>query len=176
MSQDFLEGAITFKFPDGWHICRPECTSFYERHFQHFCGGCKEMDFLAFDPENRVLWLIEAKDYRIHNRTKKEELADEVAAKTRDVLAMLPVGGLRDEGISQSGKLQVRDFWQNARDAKNIRVVLHCELPIASSKLFPGIKDEANLQTKLSQKLRCIDPRSLFTNRNMGHGLPWIVN
>jgi hypothetical protein len=176
MSQDFSEGTLTFKFPDNWHICRPEDTSFYQRHFQQFCNGSKEMDFLAFDPNDQVFWLIEVKDYRVHQRIKEVELADEVATKTRDVLAMLPVGRLRDGGISQPGKLQIRDFWQYACEATNFRVVLHCELPISPSKLFPSIKDEANLQTKLSQKLHCIDPHSLFTNRSIGHGLPWTVN
>ena len=120
MSQRFIEGTLTFGFPDDWYICRPEETSFHSRHFQNFAGGCKEMDFLAFDPASRILWFIEVKDYAANARTKEGELADEVAIKTRDVLAMLPVGGIRDHGISQPGKLQIRDFWQSAREAADI--------------------------------------------------------
>lgn len=176
MSQNFPEGNLTFSFPDDWRICRPESTSFYSRHFQRFCGGCKEMDFVAFDPTSRTLWFIEVKDYALNPRTKQEELADEVSIKMRDVLAMLPVGGIRDNGLTQPGKVQIRDFWQAAYQATNMRVVLHCELPVSTSKLFPGVKDSANLQTKLSQKLRCVDPHPLFTNRAMGHALPWAVN
>jgi len=175
MSQDFAEGRLTFHFPDEWHICRPEEASFYIRHFQNFAGGCCEMDFVAFDPAGLVMWLIEVKDYVHGARTKQEELADEVASKTRDVLAMLPVGGIRDNGLSTPGKLQVRDFWAQAREATEMRVVLHCELPVSPSKLFPGVKDAANLQAKLSQKLRCVDPHPLFTNVGRGHALPWTV-
>ena len=176
MSQDFPEGKLTFRFPDDWHICRPESTSYYSRHFQNFCGGCREMDFVAFDPNNLTLWFIEVKDYDANSRTKQQNLADEVSIKTRDVLALLPVGGIRDNAISQPGHLQVRDFWQSARQATSMRVVLHCELPASTSKLFPGVKDSANLQTKLSQALRCVDPHPLFTHRGMGHALPWVVN
>ncbi len=175
MSQNFSEGKLTFKFPEDWQICRPQNTSYYSRHFQKFCGGCKEMDFLAYDPAHLTLWLIEVKDYGANPRTKQEDLADEVAFKTRDVLAMLPVGKIRDNSLTGPSNLQIRDFWSLAQQATNIRVVLHCELPSSPSRLFPGIKDSANLQTKLSQKLRCIDPRSLFTNCGMSHPLPWAV-
>ena len=149
--------------------CGMALTSFYTRHFQGFCGGCKEMDFLTYDPTDRVSWFVEVKDYRVDQRNKQGDLADEIAQKTRDVLAMLPVAGVRDNGISQKGCLQVRDFWNQARGAIKMRIVLHCELPVVSSKLFPGVKDAANLQTKLSQKLRCVDPNVLFTNRTMVH-------
>lgn len=159
MSQRFVEGGLTFEFPGDWPVCRAGETSFYTRHFQSFCGGCKEMDFLTYDPQRLILWLIEVKDYRVPQRTKQEDLADEIAEKTRDMLAMLPVvAGVRDCGISQPGSMQVGDFWNHVRGARNIRVVLHCELPAAPSKLFPGVKDAANLQTKLSQKLRCVEP------------------
>jgi hypothetical protein len=176
MSQRYTEGNLTFEFPDDWPVCRPASTSFYTRHFQHFCNGSKEMDFLVFDPHQRIIWFIEVKNYRVDRRTKHEELADEVAQKTRDVLAMLPVAGVRDNGISQPGNLQVHDFWKQAREAVDMRVILHCELPASSSRLFPGVKDAANLQTKLSQKLRCIDTHALFTDRSMAHALPWTVN
>src|SRR4051812_42108912 len=108
MSQVFPEGHLTFSFPDEWHICRPEKTSFYSRHFQNFCNGCKEMDFVAFDPAELILWFIEVKDYGVNPRIKQGELADEVALKTRDVLAMLPVGMVRDNGMSRPGNLQIR--------------------------------------------------------------------
>jgi hypothetical protein len=176
MSQVLKEGRLSFSFPDTWLLCRPQETSYYRRHFQKFCDGCKEMDFLAFDPTDNILWLIEVKDYRVNHRIKQGSLADEVACKTRDVLAMLPTGGIRDLAPSTSGSVQVRDFWQHAKDATNIRVVLHCELPSSPSKLFPGIKDAANLQTKLSQKLHCVDPRVIFTNLSQPHRLSWDVH
>jgi hypothetical protein len=175
MSQQFAEGQLTFSFPDDWPICRPSGTSFYRRHFQSFCGGSKEIDFLAYQPSFKTLWCIEVKDYRTGQRTKQDDLADEVAQKIRDVMAMLPLGGIRDNAVSEPGQTQVREFWRYVRETTNVRVVLHCEIPTSPSKLFPGVKDAANLQTKISQKLRCVDPHALFTNCNTSHGLPWIV-
>lgn len=173
MSQQFSEGNLTFSFPSTWLVCRPEKTSFYVRHFQGFCNGCKEMDFLAFDPGANSLWLIEVKDYRQNPRTKQEHLVDEVAEKTRDILAMLPVASIRDNSQSQPEKLQVGEFWRQAQNASTFRVVLHCELPNSPSKLFPGVKDAANLQTKLKQKLHMVDPHAKFTNRGMNHQFGW---
>lgn len=133
------------------------------------------MDFLAYDPNGQTLWLIEVKDYQKHTRSKEIDIADEIAQKTRDVLAMLPAAKIRDNGVSSQQNLQIGDFWKKASEALDIRVVLHCELPPSPSKLFPGVKDSANIQTKLRQKLRCIDPHSLFTNRSFCHALPWSV-
>ena len=174
MSQPFIEGGLTFSFPDAWSVCRPEDTSFYSRHFSNFCGGCKEMDFLAHDPGSKILWLIEAKNYRQHGRTKPMDLIDEVAEKTRDVLAMLPLTVLRDEAGSGSTQVQVGEFWRRASAATQLRVVLHCELPASPSKLFPGVKDAANLLTKLRQKLRVVDPRSRFTDKKPQPGVAMV--
>lgn len=176
MSQLFNEGRLSFRFPDEWILCRPQDTSYYTRHFQNFCDGCKEMDFLAFDPATQVLWLIEVKDYRVCQRTKLTDLADEVACKTRDVLAMLPAGNIRDNATSTTGRVQIGDFWKQAKDFVDIRVVLHCEVPSSPSKLFPGIKDEANLQTKLAQKVRCIDSRVAYTNLSRPRLFAWSVS
>lgn len=175
MTQRFDEGRLTFEFPDDWQICRPQETSFYRRHFQSFCGGCAEMDLVSYDPNQLILWLIEIKDYSVFPRTKLADLADEVAEKTRDILAMLLVAGVRDNAVSHPWRLQVGEFWSRARGLTNIRVVLHCELPASPSKLFPGVKDAANLQTKLRQKLRVADPHALFTNSAIAHALPWTV-
>jgi hypothetical protein len=175
MSQQFTEGNLTFGFPDDWHVCRPSATSFYRRHFQDFCEGCKEMDFLAFQPSGNTLWFIEVKDYRNNQRTKEKGLAEEVAEKTRDVLAMLPIAGIRDNAATEPGHMQAGDFWRISREATSFRIILHCELPASPSKLFPGIKDSANLQSKISQKLRMVDRRALFTNQSFQHGLPWFV-
>lgn len=175
MSQQFAEGQLTFKFPDDWPVCRPGGTSFYRRHFQSFCGGSREIDFLAYQPEAKTLWCIEVKDYRANPRTKQKDLADEVAEKIRDVMAMLPLGGIRDNAVSEPGQMQVREFWRCMRKMIVIRVILHCEIQASPSKLFPEVKDVANLQTKISQKLRCVDPHALFTSCRRAHSLPWIV-
>lgn len=175
MSQDYKEGSLTFSFPDEWLVCRPEESSYYAGQFQKFCDGCKEMDFLAYDPHTHTLWLIEVKDYRVNERIKQQHLADEVAHKTRDVLAMLPAAKVRDHTLSEKGKLQIGDFSRRTRNLSELRVVLHCELPAKPSKLYPVIKDAANLSTQLRQKLRSVDPHAFFTNRQQGQALDWNV-
>jgi hypothetical protein len=181
MSQTFTEGHLTFEFPDAWQICRPGETSYYVRHFQHFCtfpgsdGGCKEMDFLAYDPISLVLWLVEVKDYRAQQRTKPIDLADEIALKVRDSLALLRVAPVRDAAMLANGRLQARDFARASIPAASLRVVLHCEIPAHPSRLFPGIRDSANLQQKLSTKLRQVDPHAVFVDRN-SNKVPWVVH
>ena len=175
MSQHFDEGAIGFDFPDGWNVCRPGESSFYLRHFQKFCGGSKETDFLLYDPGDRILWMIEVKDYRANERTKQSDLADELAEKTRDSLALLKAAAVNDMNIVPAAHRQVGTFARLSSAPAQIRVVLHCELPASPSKLFPSIKDAANLQTKMDQKLRPVDPHVLFTNVRMARALPWTV-
>jgi hypothetical protein len=173
MSQVFIEDALRFEFPDEWLICRPESSSFYARHFQWFAGGCKEMDFLAYDRERRTLWMIEVKDYSYFRRTKDLSLEEEVAKKVRDVLAMLPAS-IRDNS-DPADRMSVRAFWREARQVRSVRVVLHCELPPRPSKLFPGVKDAANLQTRLRAALRVIDPHARVMSRETAGSSAWSV-
>ena len=180
MSQAFIEGQLTFDFPDGWRICRLGETSYYSRHFQGFCssagsgGGCKEVDFLAYDPKERVLWLVEVQDYRVQQRTKPIDVADEIAVKARDSLALLRLAPIRDTTASESGRCQAGDFARSSKSATNVRVVLHCELPTHPSRLFPGIRNSANLQQKLRTKLRCVDPRAVVVDKGSSN-VPWSV-
>lgn len=180
MAQSFIEGQLTFDFPDAWQICRLGETSYYQRHFQSFClvskgdGGCKEVDFLAFDPNALVLWFVEVKDYRIQQRTKPIDLADEVALKIRDSLALLRAAPVRDSAQPAGGRIPAGNFARASIPATSLRVILHCELPANPSKLFPGVKDTANLQQKISTKLRQIDPHALIVDRN-SNKVPWAV-
>ena len=181
MPQTFIEGNLTFDFPDIWQIYRLGETSFYQRHFQHFCivpggdGGCKEVDFLGYDPVALALWFVEVKDYRVQQRTKPIDLADEIALKVRDSLALLRVAPVRDAAQPVNGRLSARDFARASTPAASLRVVLHCELPAHQSRLFPGVKDSANLQQKLSTKLRQVDPHAIFVDRN-SNKVPWAVH
>lgn len=131
------------------------------------------MDFLAYDPFTSVLWMIEVKDYRAQQRTKPIELIDEIALKVRDSLALLRVAPVRDMAVGD-GHLQARAFALASSQATNIRVVLHCEIPQQPSRLFPGVKDSANLQHKMNTRLRQIDPHSLVTN-SASNKVPWSV-
>lgn len=66
----YVEGVHRFWIDEGYVVCRIECSDYYARQAQNFCGGCKEMDFLLYHPERRDLWLVEVKDYRFDARPK----------------------------------------------------------------------------------------------------------
>jgi hypothetical protein len=174
VSQQFVELRLRFDFPDGWSICRPQDCSFYVRHFQGFAGGCKEVDFLAYDPASRILWLVEVKDYSTSGRAKSLAVEEEMAEKVRDVLALLPAA-VRDNSAGSETNLSLAEFWQRARSLSAIRVVLHFEIPRHPSKLFPVVMDMANLQMLLRRAVRAVDPRALVTDRANPAGTPWTV-
>lgn len=124
------------------------------------------MDFAVYDPRGKVLWLLEVKDYKTNPRTKQIDLAEDVALKVRDSLAFLRIAKIKDEGLSGGATLTAKEFALLSDGASSIRVVLHCELPPKTSKIFPGVKDSANLQQKLRTKLRCVDSHALVVDVN----------
>jgi hypothetical protein len=167
MSQSFVEGKIRFDFPDDWKVCRPEKSSFYNRHFQNFCGGCKEVDFLLLEPGPQTLWLLEVKDYTSSARKKSLELLDEIALKARDVLALLLAAAANDPRPNRG----VGAFIAESGLPAKIRVVLHLEQPSKPSKLFPGAKIPVDFTQKLRQKVRCIDPHPIVVSTDLPHAL-----
>ncbi len=172
MAQRFREGQIAFDFPNGWLIARPGASAYYSKHFQNFAphdAGNKETDFLAWDPDEKQLWLMEVKDYRVHARQKGQHLADEVVLKARDSLALLRAAQAQDRNQPDL----IRDFASKSAKATSIRIVLHCALPKRPSKLFPVIKDAANLQAKLRERVRAVDPHALVTGTGPGGIVPW---
>jgi hypothetical protein len=168
MAQTFQEGRIRFEFPDGWTVLRPEKASYYTRHFQKMAGGCKEMDFVLFEPANRVLWLLEAKDYTTERRTKEQCIFEEVAVKIRDSLALLLAGSVRDD----SSNCGVGSFMVVSAIPHEIKVVLHLEQPSKPSKLFPGVKIDADATQILRSKVRAIDPHARVSS-TVSTNLPW---
>jgi hypothetical protein len=159
MTQDLDEGALRFRFPDGWGVRKLDETSFFKKRFQSFAKppigeGSKSVDFVAYDPEDVDLWLIEVKDFRIQPRGKKSELTLEIALKVRDSLAcihaMASLAGCDDE-----------HFAKRALRKHHIRVVLHIEQPAKPSKLKPAASDIATLKQKLKQAMRAVDPHAL---------------
>ena len=174
MAQRFREGQISFDFPNGWLIARPGESPYYSRHFQRFGSGgqgVKEADFVAWDPAEKTVWLMEVKDYRLHPRTKIHDLADEVVEKARDTLALLRAAQSQDRNQPDA----IRDVAAESAPATSIRIVIHCALPARPSKLFPGIKDAANLQTKLRERVYAVDPRALVTGGPKAARVPWSV-
>jgi hypothetical protein len=124
---------------------------------------------LAVSP-SRTAWLIEAKDYRFHQRTKASNLADEVRQKVLDTLAaILPAkinGNVPDETLVST----------RVSEARELKVVLHLEQPAKHSKLFPRAIDPADVQMKLRQQLKPVDPHSRVVEMANLQGVPWAVN
>ena len=165
--QIFREGRLRFEFPAQWSVLRPGESSFYKRHFQSFCEGSKEADFVL-KSENGEWYLLEVKDYTTDRRTKPLDLAKELSLKVRDTLSLLLAGAANDTTESKG----VGAFLRGGAMPSKIRVVLHLEQPDNPSRLFPGATLEANFQDKLKRSLRCVDshPRVVST---ISTNLPW---
>lgn len=169
------EGAITYEIPVEWKSTKLDEWAFFKNRFQklgsglrlpcHRCGaelvcnqcktrkslGMKAVDFVLIDPRDG-LWLIELKDYRRHRRLKSIDIADEVALKVRDSLAILLAASFRADQEFE------REFADNAVRCSEIRIVLHLEQPERDSKLYPKSVDLANFQIRAKQLLHAIDP------------------
>lgn len=164
-------GSLTFGFPDSWEAQQYDAWTFYLRHFQGCRPSMKAVDLLAWDPAARATWLVEVKDYRRHPRTKAVDLHREVADKVLDTLsALLPAA-------VQANVPEERDLARKVLGAREVRVLLHLEQPATHSALFPRALDPADVQQKLRQVLRPVDPhcRVAETGRLMG-GLAWTVS
>jgi len=124
-----VEG-LSFHFPDSWTVTQYDAWPFYKNRFKDACGGSKAIDLLALNPEDKTLWLIEVKDYRLHPREKVIELSDEIALKSRDTLAGLVAARF-------NGEEPERTHAQRSLQARSLRIVFHLEQPPKPSKLFP---------------------------------------
>jgi len=186
------EGSLTFTFPDGWRASKADEWSFYRNQFEryfdgvrlackkcnaeircHQCNtaktvGVKAVDMLAIAP-GTVAWLVEVKDYRRHQRTKAIDLADEVAVKVRDSLAMF---------AAASKTASDPDERQDAAavgNASTIRVVLHLEQVRKPSKLFPRAVDPANVRQRLRQLIKFVDPHPRVVETGAIGEVAWSV-
>ena len=56
-----------------------------------------------------------------------------------------------------------------------LRVVLHLEQPVRPSTLFPRAIDPANIQLRLKQLIKAIDPHPLVTEIANMRGVAWTV-
>lgn len=152
------EGRLTFTFPAGADASQYDDWAFYRNQFNNAFGGTKAVDLIYVD--NDQTWLIEIKDYRVHQRTKAVELGDEIAFKVRDTSAGLAAGrcNAHDPGEKRLAKLALKK--------DKLRVVLHLEQPIKRSKLFPQVVDPSKLIMKLKQKLRAIDAHPVVVDQH----------
>ncbi len=186
------EDALTFTFPGGWNASKADDWSFYRNQFEryfdgvrlackkcnaevrcHKCKtaktiGAKAVDILAIAPGS-VAWLIEIKDYRQHRRTKAIDLADEIAVKVRDSLAMFSAASKKaNQPSEQTASAAVGS-------SSAIRVVLHLEQVRNPSKLFPRAIDPANVQQRLRRLIRFVDPHPLVIETNAMGSAAWAV-
>lgn len=165
---DILVDGLTFQFPGEWSVSKYDDWGFYRNKFGRMWDGIKSLDLLAIDPQ-KIGWLIEVKDYRANTRTKSIDLGQEVAKKVFDTLAALAPAKLNSD--NEAEKIMAKAMLA----ARRYRVVLHLEQPIKHSKLFPRAINSANVQQKLRQLLKPIDPHALVCERQVMRGVEWQV-
>jgi len=159
---------LVFTFPVDWVVGKPDDWAFYRKQFIKIRSSVKSTDALAIDVSGRT-WVIEVKDYRNHARTKPSCLAEEVAAKVCDTLAMLLPASVNANDAAE------RSLARNACSANALRVVLHLEQPLKSSRLRPRSIDPAALLMKLKKLVKPVDAHPLIVERARMHGLAWSV-
>ncbi len=152
------EGDLCFTFDPSCKAAKYDEWAFYRRQFCKTATGIKAVDIVCID-SNR-LWLIEVKDYRAHRRTKLTDIADECVQKVVHSLAGIFAAGVN--AFVEEEKVLANA----AKHSNSIGVVLHLEQPQKPSKLFPHVVDISNLETKLKQKLKSIDPHPRVINKS----------
>lgn len=158
MPQLITEGSLQFSFPDGKTVSKYDDWVCY-RKFSNAINGTKAVDIVHVDI-NKIVWLIEIKDYRVNRRTKPSELSDEIALKVRDTLAGLAVA--RFQAQVSVEKQVARKVLQ----ARQLRVVLHLEQIKKPSKLFPQSVDLADIHQQLKRLLKAIDAHPCVVDQN----------
>jgi hypothetical protein len=159
--------SLTFTFSPSWKVCKYDEWAFYRNQFSRMWSGIKAVDLIAI--ESQVIWLIEAKDYRQQSRTKAIDLADEVAKKVVYTLAAMLPAKVNASNTSE------RHFAEEVTKGQRLRVILHLEQPVKSSKLFPRAIDPSNVQLKLRGIIKPIDPHPMVVESTQMQGLAWTV-
>ncbi len=173
MPNTYIEGSITYTVPEHCVVFRPEESTFYSRHWQSFAveqggDGNAEIDFVVFDNHTMCLWLVEAKDYRVHARTKPSEIGQEFARKCRDTLSLL--------GALQVSSQVSTDYDTESRLHFSKMRQVHCVLHFEQSRSRRGeysVISPQNLKDTVKRNLRTLDPRakagdaSQLTNNRM---------
>ncbi|WP_448573624.1 hypothetical protein [Trichothermofontia sp.] len=161
--------SLIFQFLCSWEVTKYDEWAFYRNQFSkmQFGTGIKAVDLFAINDE--VIWLIEAKDYRQHSRTKVIDLADEVAQKVFCTLAAILPAKINASDTSE------QNFAKKIFRCQQLRVVLHLEQPIKHSKLFPRAIDPAKLKLKLRTLIKPIDPHPMVVESTQMRGLQWTV-
>lgn len=160
---------LHFEFPPSWKIGKYDDWDFYKNRFIRMWNGLKAVDLLAVDPQEKTLWMIEVKDYRLFPRTKAIDLADEVARKVVATLAALLPAKV---GAAAAGE---KELAAAALAGKKLRVVLHLEQPAKASKLRPRAIDPAILRQNLRRILKPVDAHPIVAEKSRMGALEWRV-
>ena len=157
------EKNLKHTFDVGWEVEKYDEWVFYRKQFLSV-PKTRGVDFLAIDPEENTLWLIELKDYRIGAKYLKETpLWDVVAFKVRDTLAEIMAASHADAYASHA-------FAKKAVHAKKLRVVLHLEQNV--HRAF----DRADVQQKLKSRVKAIDAHPLVVELDEPRTIRWIIS
>jgi hypothetical protein len=159
---------LSFDFPAKWSASKYDEWSFYRNQFGKMRGGIKAVDLVAIDPSETV-WLIEVKDYRVHQRTKPIDLGAEVQHKVFDTLAALLPAKVNANDSTESG------FARDVLRARKLRVVLHLEQPAKHSFFRPRAINPADIEEKLKVLLKPIDAHPIVAEKAEMRSLAWSV-
>jgi hypothetical protein len=158
------EGQLTFHFPENALVSKYDDWSFYRNQFLPSFVDPKAVDFIYID--DTQTWLIEIKDYRIHNRTKPSDIAQEIALKVKDTLAGLVCAK------NNANDTDEKTFAKAALKSKKIRVVLHLEQPKNQRRIDP-----ADVLSKLKKRLKALDTHPCVVDQfSLKENMKWKVS
>ena len=168
IEEEIKEGQLLFNFPIGALSSKYDDWPHYQNQFKDDFLGNKAVDIVYCDDE--TAWLIEIKDYRVHERTKTIDLADEVAIKVRDTLAGLV------SSFSKANDADERRVAGALLKKKKWRVVLHLEVPKVKSRLRRDLIEPDKIKHKLRSLVKAIDPHPSVVNQNtLQTAMKWTV-
>jgi hypothetical protein len=160
--------SLRFAFPAGWRVSKYDEWSYYRNRFCKLRANIKAVDLIAVD-NDKTVWLVESKDYRFYQRANPHSLIDDVRDKV-----ILTLSGIVAARFNAVERTEI-DMATRVVKAKKIRVVLHLEQRLTTSRLFPRVYKLADVQQKLRSLLKCIDAHPLVVeSSNMGR-LSWSV-
>lgn len=168
MRTTLQEGNLEFQFHAGVVASQYDRWAFYRKRFQQKCfRDNKAVDLVCVHGE--CAWLIEVKDYRVQQRTKAIDLADEVAIKVRDSLAGIWAAGLCADTTERAVARQMVK-------AQCLRVVCHLEQPAKASRLRPRAIEPDKLRAKLRTLLKAVDAHPIVMDHtSTSRPVPWVV-
>lgn len=177
MANTHREGTITYTFPEHFIIFRPQDSPFYSKHWQSFAKpnageGNAEIDFVAFDPREKRIWLVETKDYRQHDRQKPSGIGEEFARKCRDTLSLLGALQVSTQVVTPDD-LENRLRFSTMRE---VACVLHLEQRRGRRGEYSVISPQT-LKDTIRRSIRALDPHAKAGDATFlaGRTLPFTI-